>query len=146
MREYEQQPRPEIENHYHIRSLIEAQEKRTEDRTYQRDKAKNREERNNLIKEAQMVTITDFLCRQCGDEFKGIAVKQVEEDWNNPNDKNAFYKTKCFKGHWCIRYITDKWKDPYWYKSKAVARDRALHYNDTLQPSQTGFNILYKKI
>ena len=146
MREYEQTPRPEIEQHYHIKSLIESQEKRTEDRTYSRDKAKEREERNTLIKEAQVITLTDFLCRQCNEEFKGIAVKQVEENWNNPNENNAFYKTKCFKGHWCIRYITDKDKDPYWYKSRAVARDRVLHHNDTLQPHQTGFNILYKKI
>ena len=142
---YEQTPRPEIENHYHVRSLIEFQEKKSQDRIYHQNKAKAKEERNDEIKSAQDFVLTDFWCDTCKEDLKAQAVKEIEQDWNT-GENNAFYRTKCFKGHWCIRLITDKHKDGFWTKSKAVALDRGKHYADTLQPHETGFNMLYKKI
>lgn len=142
---YEHTPRPDTENHYHIRELIERQEKRTEDRNYTRDKQKERDERDNDIKSVKYTDIIDYWCSDCAKDFRAISIKQVQKDWNI--DQNiAFYKTKCDCGKWCIRHITDKHKDSYFIKSRMLAKDRGVHHVDTLQPWQTGFNTLYKKI
>ena len=142
---YEHTPRPDIEQHYHIRELIERQEKRSEDRTYSRDKKKHLEERNAEIKAAKYVDVIDYWCDSCKKDFKSISIKQVEKDWNQ-EQSNALYKTKCECGKWCIRLITDRHRDGYFIKSRLLAIDRGSHHNDTIQPWQTGFNMLYKKI
>lgn len=138
-------PKPLIESHYHIQSLIEGQRKRVDEREYYRDKEKYKKERNDLIKEAHLVAVTEFYCDKCKQDFKSMAIKQIETDWTL-NQFVAFYKAKCDVGHWCIRYITDKNADPYWMRSRAVARDRGTHYKEILQPGETGYNMMYKKI
>lgn len=138
-------PHPLIEDHYHIRSLIEGQEKRSADRTFHRDRIKDGEERDSLIADNKGMTLTDFWCDRCSLDFKAQAVKQVEVDWTNSRQSVAFYKTKCFNGHWCVRLITDRHKDGFWQKSKLVSLDRGNHHNDTVQPHETGFNMLYGK-
>ncbi len=143
---YESTPRPEIESHYHIRMLIEGQEKKADDRTYHLNKEKTKAERQDLINDAKPFVLTEFYCQKCREDFKAQSIKEVEIDWSNPNQFIAFYRTKCFEGHWCIRLITDKHRDGYWVRSKAVHRDRGVHYKDTIQPHETGFNLLYKKI
>jgi hypothetical protein len=142
---YEDTPRPNVEHHYHIRELIERQEKRSDDREYHRNKQKEKEERDELIRDSKPLDVKDFYCRPCDDDFKGQAVKQVEVDWTNPLQNIAFYKSKCFKGHWCIRLVTDRHRDIYFFKSKHVATDRGKHYNDLVQPYQDGYNLLYGK-
>jgi len=141
---YEHAPRPEIEQHYHIKHLIESQEKRADDRTYHRNKEKALKEREDLIKDAKRLVLTDFWCDTCKLDFKAMAWKQVENDWY-ANHRNAYYKTKCFKGHWCIRLITDKWKDGFFTKSRAISKDRGKYFNDIVQPSDTGYQLLYGK-
>lgn len=136
-------PKPLIEEHYHIRDLIERQEKRSNDRIYHQDQAKAKAERSDLIKEAKSIDLLDFWCRACKKDFKGVAIKQVETDWSCPTQSIAFYKTKCFEGHWCIRHITDKFNDPYWMNSKLVSLDRGNHYADIIQPFETGYSMLY---
>jgi hypothetical protein len=143
---YDQTPRPLVENHYHIRELIERQEQRSADRTYHRDKEKQSYERDDEIRDAKFMVATDFWCHHCRQDFKSVVVKQVEVDWSNTKQRIAFYKAKCDAGHWCIRLITDKNRDGFWVRSKAVARDMGEHFADTLQPHQTGFNMLYKKL
>lgn len=145
MREYEYVPRPTVEDHFHIRELIERQEKRTDDRNYHRNKEKEKEERNNLIKDNKLVVVTDFWCTQCEKDFKSIAIKQVCTDWNNESESIAFYKTKHWCGKWCMRLITDKHRDAFWTRSKNIARDRGTHFADTIQPHETGFNMLYSR-
>lgn len=140
---YEHTPRPLVEEHYHIKELIERQEKRTDDRIYHREKEKEREENEKLIKEAKQVCVTEFWCDKCKQDFKSMSIKEVESDWNNPSHQIAFYRSKCDKGHWCQRLITDKHTDAFWTKSKLVARDKGLHINDIIQPHETGFNLLY---
>lgn len=142
---YEQTPRPNVEQHYHIRELIEGQDKRAKDRSYHLDKQKERDERNQLIKDNKVKELVDFHCETCAEDFRGEAIKQVEVDWSNPMQNIAFYKSKCFKGHWCMRHITDRFRDAYWFKSKNVAKDRGKHHNDILQPFETGYNLLYGK-
>lgn len=140
---YDHEPRPDIEQHYYIKSLIEGQEKRTDDRNNHRNKLKLSEERNDLIKDSKTVCVTDFWCNKCQKDFKSMSIKEVEIDWSCPTQYIAFYKTKCNQGHWCIRLITDRQRDGFFIRSKLMARDRGQHYADTLQPWQTGFNLLY---
>lgn len=143
MNKYE--PKPLIEEHYHIQMLIDGQQKRSDDREYHRNKLKEKEERIKTIEESKLVSITDFWCDKCEQDFKSMTVRQFEIDWSNPSQYIAFYKTKCDKGHWCIRLITDKQKDGYWIRSKAVAHDRGIAHNDIIQPHETGFVALYGK-
>jgi hypothetical protein len=139
------EPKPDVEYHYHIEELISRQEKRTDDRNYHRDRAKLAQERMDLIKDGQARILTDFWCDKCQIDLKGEAIKQVEVDWSNPTQYIAFYRTKCYKGHFVTRLITDRHKDLFWFKSRGVARDRGRHYADTVQPHETGFNMLYGK-
>lgn len=142
---YEHTPRPEIEQHYHIRELIEGQEKKTADRAYHMAKNKARAERGELIADNKDFDIKDFYCTACRKDFVGAAWKQEEVDWANPTQTIAFYKTKCWCGKWCIRYITDKPFDPYFALSRRLAMERTKHVNDILQPFETGFNLMYGK-
>lgn len=139
-------PKPLIEEHYHIQELIDRQEKRTDDRNSYREKEKEKEERNDLIKDAKPIIFTDFWCEKCKEDFKSMAIKEVEIDWSNPLQCIAFYRAKCTKGHWCMRLITDRHKDAFWTKSRLMALDRGNHFADTIQPHETGFNLLYKKL
>lgn len=138
-------PKPEVENHFHIADLINAQDKRATDRTYHQDRIKQNEERDKDIKDAPMKETKAFYCEQCNEDFMGEAIKQVETDWSNPYQRIAFYKSKCFKGHWTMRLITDKNSDRYWFKSKRVAQDRGKHSNDLLQSFQTNYQLMYGK-
>ena len=142
---YEHTPRPEIESHYFIRELIENQEKKSDDRTYHRNKQKAIDDRNSEIASAPNFTVTDFYCEECQEDFKAQALKEIEKDWSCPTQNIAFYRTKHYCGKWCMRLITDKNKDKYWFTSKAVRNDRAKNYLDLLQPHETGFNTLYGK-
>lgn len=138
-------PRPLVEEHYHIQELINSQERRTDDREYYRNKAKEKEDRMGYIKDAKAKDLREFWCETCKEDFLAEAVKEVEIDWSCPTQYIAFYRTKCFKGHWCMRLITDRHKDAYWFKSKRVKADQGKHYADTVQPHETGFNLLYGK-
>jgi len=137
-------PKPLVEHHYHIEELIDRQQKRHDDRTYDREYKKSLYELNKDIQEAKMMAATEFLCTSCHTEFKGVAVKQISEQFDG--SYIAFYRHKCDCGKFCIRYITDKHKDPYWTRSKVVAMDKGKHYKDMLQPHETGFTLLYNKI
>ena len=145
MARYEHTPRPEIENHFHIRELIEGQERRTEDRVYHQNRLKGLEERNKDIKDAKGKETKAFWCDTCKLDFLAEAIKEVEVDWSNPTQNVAFYRTKCFKGHWCSRLITDTHKDSYWMKSRRVAADRGTYSLDTLQPHESNYELLYSK-
>lgn len=138
-------PKPLIEEHYHIQELIDRQSKRTDDKEYHRNKAKELEERYDLIKDSKLVTVTDFWCDDCKKDFKSMSIRQVEIDWTNSGQNIAFYNTKCDCGNWCQRLITDKHKDAFWSKSKFLALDRGNHFADTVQPYETNFNLLYGK-
>jgi len=139
-------PKPLVEEHYHIDELIKAQEKRSDERTYYREKDKAREERQKLIDDSQMVIATDFHCDRCDVDFKQGSVLQVEIDWSNIKQNIAFYKGKHRKcGSWAIRHVTDKQRDGFYQRSKAVALERGKYHNDILQPFETGFNLVYGK-
>lgn len=136
-------PRPFAEDHYYIQHLIDVQEKRSADRIYHQNRVKD--EREELIADSKLVVVTDFWCDRCQQDFKSQAIREIETDWSNSSQRIAFYRSKCDRGHWCIRLITDRHKDAFYYKSKRLAADRAVHSLDMLQPGDTGFNLLYGK-
>ncbi len=138
-------PKPLIEEHYHLEELINAQEKRTEDRIYHRNRIKELEDRDDLIKDSKPVTITDFYCDKCAKDFKAQAVRIIELDWTNTKQKVAYYKTKCYNGHWTIRLITDKHKDGFFLKSRLSRLDQGNHTQDIIQPFETNYNLVYGK-
>ena len=138
-------PKPEIENHHYIQDLISSQEKRVADRTYHQDRIKQNEERDQDINAAPMKDTKPFYCEKCKKDFMGEAIKQVEVDWSNTNQHIAFYRSKCFCGKWCMRLITDKNSDRYWFKSKKVAQDRGNHFQDLIQGFETNYQLLYGK-
>lgn len=138
------EPKPLIEEHYHINELINRQEKRVKERNESRQRIKDLEERDDDINKAQLFVLHNFWCNKCKKDFKATAIKQVEEDWN-ANQRIAFYRTKCFNGHWCMRLITDKFKDGFNVKSKLLALDRGNHFNDIVQSFEEGYHLLYGK-
>lgn len=143
MRDYENIPRPAVEYHPHIRELIERQEVRTADRIYHQNKEKLAAERNAEIKDTKPREIKEFYCGECREDFFSWTIKQVEVDWTNKTQYIAFYRAKCARGHWCQRLITDRFRDNFYYRSRKVHRDRGVHYADTVQPHETGFQLLY---
>lgn len=139
-------PKPTVEEHYHIRQLIERQEKRTADRNDYREREKARLERMSELRDAKPVTITDFYCGTCRKDFKSHAVLHVEHDWTCAGQLLAFYKAKCRTcATWSMRLVLDKYRDVFYYRSRAVKLDQGKHYADTVQPHETGFNLLYGK-
>lgn len=141
---FKETPHPLIEDHYHIQELIHNQEKRSEDRQRHRDLEKERAERDELIADSKPFMIMDFWCHECRKDFKAQTIKEVEQDWN-ADQRIAFYKTKCFRGHWCIRLITDRNRDGYFQRSKLISKERGKYHNDILQSFESGYNMLYGK-
>lgn len=137
-------PRPLIEEHYHIRELIDTQQKRADDRTYHQNRAKAATERMDDIKAAAAKQVQPFWCEVCKDDFFAESIKEVESDWT-ANQYVAFYRTKHWCGKWCIRLITDRHKDAYYSRSRRIAIDRGKHFADLLQPFETNYNLMYGK-
>lgn len=134
-------PKPLVEEHYHINDLIEAQEKRTADRTLHQNREKERGERMKEIEIAKDVEAKGFWCVTCSVDFVAPAYK-FKDNWGD----NAWYKTKHHPcGTWCMRNITDTWRDSYWTKSVGVSHGRGKHFADAVQPTDTNFNLLYGK-
>lgn len=135
------EPKLLIEEHYQISPLIERQERHVEERERNKRRLEEKEETFKIIKDAPNQTMTEFWCKTCKKDYLAICRKQVDA-WSN---LTAFYKTKHSCGNWGIRFITDRNKDPYWFKSKKVKRDQVDNYQAVIQPWQTGFNMLYGK-
>lgn len=139
-------PVPLIEEHYHIKELIENQQKRSDDRTYHRERVKSLEERNDLIGDAKVVEAKEFYCEHCREDFRAMAVLQVEVDWSNPRQNIAFYKSKHRKcGIWGIRLVTDRQRDGYFVRSRIMRLQQGFHHKDVIQPHEIGYNMLYGK-
>lgn len=137
---FKQTPHPEIENHYHIQDLINGQEKRTAIKVKHQEIEKKRDQVLKDIAGFKDIDFLDFYCKRCEKDFCGRAKKQVDS-WRNI----AYYKLKHRCGNWCIRHITNREKDPYYYYSKKVAKDRGDNYKNLIQPFESGFNLLYGK-
>lgn len=133
-------PHPVIEEHYHIRELLEAQEVRTAERHRIQERKKFEESYLKDLKGFPEIATLDFYCTKCKHDFIARAQKELDS-W----DKVAYYKTKHTCGTWSIRHITDRFRDNYFARSRRVAYDRYKNHNDLLQPFETGFNMVHGK-
>jgi hypothetical protein len=95
------------------------------------------------IKDAPRVTKYDFWCTECGQDFVGLAWKQVSGV--RQELPCAWYVGKCPKGHKAIRKITDKNTDHYYDLSRMVAKQRYDMQDAFLTPDDPRFRILYPK-
>lgn len=137
---FDQTPHPLVEDHYHIQDLINGQEKRSEDRKRHQDIERARDQNLKDIQGFKDIEFLDFWCDDCKVDFTGRAKKQVD-NWS----PKAYYKIKHTCGKWCIRHITERFLDKYFFKSKKVAYDRGKAYAEMLQPFESGFNLMYGK-
>lgn len=142
---YEHTPRPNVEHHFHIQNLIETQDKKAKARTEFRDRQKAMEEREDYIRDAKPAALVEFWCQHCKADFIAQTMLEIEIDLSNEKQRIAFYRTKHWCGRWCIRHVTDRDRDPYWFRSRKVRADRRRHHNDVLQPFEEGYNLLYGK-
>lgn len=120
-----------------------------EERQFNEEQEKKRQERTKTIKKAQRWIYTDFYCHICKqDILKCAAYKVVQTDWVYPHQQIAYYEAfkACHKG--LRRYITDKNQDPYYRQSKMIEQQRreAIAKGDLLQPDDYGFKTKYGDI
>lgn len=114
---------------------------REQERQKQRLEIMNEEE----IKEGLKIPITAFWCDRCKVDYNDYKLTPiVESDWVKDEYQIAYWKSRHKCGAWNRRYITDKKYDPYWVRSKKMKKDRGNYYRDMLQPSDSGFDMLYK--
>ncbi len=137
---FDQSPHPLIEDHYHIQELIQAQQKRANDRTKYQNQKKQEDSFRNTTAGFKDIEVLDFWCDTCGRDFVARAAKQVDS-WQ----ELAYYKTKHRCGTWAIRHITDRVWDAYFFRSKKVAYDRMVNAINMLQSFETGYNTIYGK-
>ena len=93
-----------------------------------------------VIREAYDVTRMDFWCEECQKDFTANAYKRIGEAGRWPV---AWYVGVCPDRHQCIRYITDKGHDPYYWKSKMIREQRHEMADAMLIPSDPRFRLVY---
>lgn len=133
-------PVPLVEEHYHVKDLIDGQQKRSDDRSYHQEVEKQRDGQLKDIQGFKDIELLDFWCSACQKDFVARARKQIDS-WATI----AFYKTKHPCGQWCMRHITHRFKDKYFFQSKKIAKDRVVNHNEMVQSFETGYNTLYGK-
>lgn len=102
----------------------------------QRDAVKNELDVNEDIP-AQI-----FYCKNCKKDYFPQRVVKVEQyDWNTGGTFRFWRSKHC--GMWNVRLITQKIKDKFFIKSPSVCRDRRRFKEDMLQPTESGFSMLY---
>lgn len=83
-----------------------------------------------------------FYCTKCKqDYFPKRVVKVESNDWNTHGIFRFWRSKHCGKQN--TRLISQKLKDKFFIKSPSVCRDRRLFANDLLQPTESGFSMLY---
>lgn len=100
-------------------------------------------ERRDDVLQAPMYMKGEFWCQKCHRDFDATGHKEVRVPpkgvWF------AYYVGICPKGHFALRYITDKLLDPYFYRSLRVKMMQGQYADDMLQPWQPRFRQLYPR-
>lgn len=122
-------------------NLIKRVEKTQEERTRREKFKAYLEERANEINAAPFKEALDFWCDVCAKDWEGVGFKEVRVPQNSL--WYAFYRGWCPEGHQCVRRITDKLLDPYFYWSYKVSIMRAQYADDMVTPDDPRFKELY---
>lgn len=83
-----------------------------------------------------------FWCDHCKKDFSAMGYKR---EFSATGLVCGWYEGACLCGRKAIKRITDKSKDPYYYKSEMIKFQRVRNYNDTLTPVDDLFRIIYPK-
>lgn len=79
-----------------------------------------------------------FYCLRCQKDFVSVGRKVVTGEY-------AWFYAKCSCGGRCIRRITDKLGDIYYFKSKVVRKQQTDASTDMLPPNDPLFRLVYPK-
>lgn len=83
----------------------------------------------------------DFWCDVCQEDFSASCYKSRHRVEGNTI---SIYRTTCSGCDTdCIRHITHKDQDLYYYKSAKIRKQRNKYANDVLQDDDYGFNTRY---
>jgi hypothetical protein len=108
----------------------------------QRDRELHKPSPNELMAEntPDMISSYDFWCDECDEDFSSPAYKTVHRLYGDPV---VCYRTTHECGNDCLRLVSHKDHDPYYWKSGKIRRQRALYAQDVLQADDYGFRTLY---
>lgn len=113
---------------------------------------KMRSQRLSEINEAPESVLTDFWCDHpaCRKDFSTLGYKHlnwvhnIETGMNEPPEIwRAWYAANCPSGHRCIKRITDKQYDPYYYQSNKVRKMQRQYADEMLTPDDPRFKTIY---
>lgn len=106
----------------------------------ERENKKRRDALAREIREAPDMVQFDFFCRNCDRDVISMGYKRVHKDGMGT------YLGQCPNGHGLVRYITEKWRDPYWELSHKVRHDREKYADDMLTPDNPRFKVVYPDV
>lgn len=81
-----------------------------------------------------------FWCRGCRTDFDAEAVKSITH-----NGEEYFWSKCPLCYNKTVRYITEKFNDPYYRESIKVQIERDRFMKETLQPDEYKFRMYYEK-
>ena len=82
-----------------------------------------------------------FFCNVCQEDFDSSAIRNI---YHLDGKVYAVWRARCpYCDEWCVRYISHRDEDPYYYNSKRVLKERSESEEDLLQPGEYGFNTRY---
>ncbi len=80
-----------------------------------------------------------FWCEKCQKDFDAPGYK-------SSNRYGEWWVGRDPKGHKAIRHITERLKDPYFWKSRKLREQRVEFRKDLLQPGQKGYDMAYPEM
>ena len=134
------------------RNLIERVNRNRMDRAARKELDDRLGEKQRLIEESVPFQKMDFWCRTCRLDFEEVGVRRGLYGYDLDSGQSypiplercwPAYTARCPNGHECIRHILEKDKDPYFWESENLQRERARMADDLLQPGDPRFNAKY---
>lgn len=125
----------------HMKLLRKRVEINRRDREQHEKLKKWLESRLKDITEAKERVRTSFFCETCDADWDGPGYKQAR--WPKGTMWYAYYLGYCPKGHACVRRITDKLADPYFFKSYVIRKEQAKHGDEFLPHWHPRFKLVY---
>lgn len=99
------------------------------------------DERVKEIKRAPQTARISFFCETCDADWDGRGDKMIRMPKGSV--WFAYYSGHCPAGHACVRRITDRLNDPYFFKSYVVRKQQAKHTDELLPHWHPRFKIVY---
>lgn len=124
----------------HVNNLQQRVDRNRKEREREKKWREYLDARWKLINEAARFHKTDFWCRHCTLDFTAYGFKRVSTAVPPPD---AWYEAFCPLGHFAVRHITDKPRDPYYRESVLIRQQRHELRDELLQPDDPRFKHVY---